>query len=65
MWKIAWVDGLNRETIADRLIVENIKNKDEALAMLRGLQEDFGSDFDWYQVISQETRLSLGMEDLV
>ncbi len=64
--KIIWVDGYNRESIADRLVCENIKYKPEGETMLEALRKKIKGDHSqWYLLVEDDKRLSRGMADLV
>lgn len=62
--KIIWRDGYNRETIADRLVCDNIKSKAEAVIMLTALRDNI-NESQWYDIVEDDYILSRGMEDLV
>lgn len=64
--KIVAVDNSARESVADRLVAEGIRNEQEGETMLKALQatcSEHGST--WYQLKPDDYRLSRGMEDLV
>lgn len=64
--KIVCVDNYARESIADRLVAENIALKDEADAICESLNENAGNDSNYfYKVVEDDYRLWRGMEELV
>lgn len=63
--KIVCVDNYARDTVADRLVAENL-NEHEARVMCLALNEDPARSSDaWFVVKPDDYRLSRGMEDLV
>ena len=66
MYKIIATDNFDRETIADRLICDNISSEDLGSLMvdaLNGMGDD--TDLWFYKLVPHDYRLSRGMEDLV
>lgn len=65
--KIICVDNYARETVADRLVADNIKSEEYAKCMCKALCDKYSSEYstEWFQVVDDNYRLSRGMEDLV
>lgn len=65
--KIICTDNFNQETIADRLVAKDIINESEADTMCQALNDKYSGEMahDWFRVVPDDYRLSLGMEDLV
>lgn len=64
--KIIWTDGFNRESVADKLVAENVREH-EGKIMIKALESACkgGDESDWYMLVPDDYRLSRGMEDLV
>ena len=62
--QIIQVDGLDRDAIADILVLSELSKKD-GLSTLKNLQENEGSDYIWFSLVEDDYRLSRGMEDLI
>lgn len=63
--KIIWTDGYARETIADRLVAENVPEVYAGI-MLEALKKHYKYDeSNWFRIVPDDFRLSRGMEDLV
>jgi hypothetical protein len=62
--KLIKVDGLNRDSIADVLIQEDLTEED-GQRLLSEYIARHGSDFVWFLLVPDDHRLSRGMEDLV
>lgn len=63
--KIICTDNYGRESVAERLVAENIKNSDEASSMCAALNKIEGGSSDHYLVKEDDYRLWRGMEELV
>lgn len=66
--KIIGTDNYARETIADFLVAENIKNKEFAELMCKALNEKYcNNDYaiTFYKVVEDDFKLSKGMADFV
>ena len=64
--KIIAVDNYARETVADRLVADNITIPSEAKIMLDALQKTCGrASSIWYHVRPDDYVLSRGMADIV
>lgn len=64
--KIICMDNFARETIADRVVAENVKPGVEADAMLRGLIDTcWPNGPNWYKLVEDDYKLCRGVEDLV
>lgn len=64
--KVVAVDNWARETIADRLIVENVHFKDLADFYASEVNASLVVNGDFFfEVYKQDDRLSRGMEDLI
>lgn len=62
--KIVCTDNYARETVADRLIADNIKSEPEAKTMVDALNAA-RYDSDWYVIKADADPLWRGMEELV
>lgn len=62
--KIINSDNFGRETIADRLICENVKSAIECEAMVKGLRLIAG-ECDWYHMVDDDFELYKGVEILI
>lgn len=70
MLKIIGTDNLNRETVADTLVLGFIPREEEAKAKefvrwLNRLGHAYTDGGTCYKLVDQDYRLSRGMEDLV
>ena len=63
--KIIAVDNLARETVADRLVFENIDQKTGEAMVQDANQGATGYTVWWYRLVEDDYRLNKGMEDLV
>ena len=62
--KVISTDNLDRETVADKLIVENV-TIEQGKAIVDELNK-YGPRYEkWYEVVKDDYELSRGMEDLV
>ena len=65
MFKVVWVDGYNRESVADRLIVDMLtRTQAEFLCEWFRFMED-GDPSQWFRVYTQEAKLWRGMEEFI
>lgn len=62
--KIICVDNYDRESVADRLVAENVKSLDEARIIVQALNAK-RSHNDWYALRADDYKLWRGMEELV
>ena len=62
--KLIQIDGLDRDTIADILILDKLSDY-QALILLAAYTKCFGSNFVSFKVVPEDYRLCRGMEDLV
>lgn len=62
--KIIATDNLARESVADRLVADNISDKREGELMVDALNSCRRGE-DWYVLVADNYRLSRGMEDLL
>lgn len=64
--KIIGTDNLARESVADILVAENVREF-YAAAMVEGLNKRFcqGDDGIFFKLVPDDYRLSRGMEDLI
>ncbi len=66
MLKIIWCDGYARESVADRLVCENISSQTEAEIILNALRDALkGDESQWYRIVLQDKELWRGMEELI
>jgi hypothetical protein len=68
--KIIGTDNHARETVADSLVAENIANPVLGQVMVDALNHKYNSsDHDmpgtWYMLVSDDYRLSKGLEDFI
>lgn len=63
--KLILMDNLDRETVADILVAENIQNNELADILLGRLETYFKGSAWWPTLKPDNYRLSRGMEDLV
>lgn len=66
--KIIGTDNYARETIADFLVAENIKNKEFAEIMCEALNKKYcNHDYaiTFYKIVDDDFRLSNGMADFI
>lgn len=64
--KIVKVDNFDRETEPQRLVAENIQNKEEVAIMLKALQNScYPEGSTWYRVFPDDYKLWRGMEEFV
>jgi hypothetical protein len=64
--KIVCTDNFARETVADRLVAENIANVEECRVMVDALQKTcISGGPHWYVMKPDSYVLSRGMEDFV
>jgi len=64
-YKVVWRDGYDRETVADRLIADDM-NRTQAFVLcdwLRHMSRD--NESDWFVVFPQSKPLWRGMEEFV
>ena len=62
--KIIGVDNYNRESIADYLVCDNVRDEAFGNAMVKALNE-YPNGSTFFRLVPSDHRLSLGMEDLV
>ena len=62
--KLIQVDGYQRDTVADVLLVSGL-NKEEGLIVLEACIKAWGSDSIWFRLVEDDYRLCRSMEDLV
>ena len=66
MWKIIQTDGYARETVAERLLAENIFLENDAIVMLEALRsQNIRDESVWYEIVPQDHVLWRGMEEIV
>lgn len=66
--KIIGTDNYARETVADFLVADNIKNNEFAKVMCKALNEKYcNSEYalTYYKVVENDFKLSKGMADLI
>jgi hypothetical protein len=66
--KIIGTDNFNRDSVADFLVAENIKNEDFGKVMVEALNKKYCRRDDspyYYRLVADDYRLSRGMADLV
>jgi hypothetical protein len=63
-FKVLWTDGYARETIADRVIAENLGHY-EATAICERLQRESTWEGSWWKVVPQDAHVWGGMEELI
>lgn len=65
--KIIAVDNYARESVADRLVAENIQSEEEGNVMLGALRAKYSGRFSptWYELVADDHKLRRGMEELV
>ena len=62
--RLIQVDGYQRDTVADVLLLENL-DMEEGAIVLEAYIKAWGSDSVWFRIVEDDYRLSRGMEDLV
>lgn len=62
--KVICTDNYARESVADRLVAEGL-TEEQAAAKVGDLNVTNRNSNDWYRAVSDDYRLSRGMEDLV
>lgn len=62
--KIICTDNYARESVADRLVAENINSDREANFMLAALKST-AYETDFYQLVADDYQIWRGMEELV
>ena len=62
--KLIQVDGYQRDTVADILILEGL-DKENSETVLEAHLKRWGSDSIWFRVVDDNYVLSRGMEDLI
>lgn len=62
--KIICTDNYARESVADRLVAENVKNDDEAQFIIEALNSRAGHA-EYYVIRDDDYKLWRGMEELV
>jgi hypothetical protein len=64
--KIIWTDGLNRDSVADRVVVTDIATEKLGNILLKVfLANEDNTEKDWYLLVEDSYPLKRGMEDLV
>jgi hypothetical protein len=63
--KIIAVDNYARESVADRLVAENIKSEEEGNIMLDALRAKYSGTSTWYAIVPDAHKLWRGMEELI
>ena len=63
--KIIRVDGYDRDSVAQRLVAEGIRNQEEAKIMLGALCDKRGDDSNWYRLVEDNHILWRGMAEFV
>ncbi len=64
LFKVVWTDGYARETVAERVVEENLSFL-EADAYCRALREASNWESDWWIVKPQSARLRGGLVEFV
>ena len=62
-YKVAWVDGFARESVADHLVQDHMTHE-AAIALCAKLRKESEWEGDWWHVVPQEEALWGGMADL-
>jgi hypothetical protein len=65
MMKIIAVDNFARESVADRLIADNIANEVVGNIMVKALNSDCDVSASFYKLVPDDYKLWGGMEELV
>lgn len=64
--KIIAVDNFARESVADWLVCENVRNETVGKIMVDALNRENGIDGgDFYKLVSDDHKLWRGMEELI
>jgi hypothetical protein len=63
-FKVLWTDGYARETIADRVVAENL-GRLEANAICERLQQDSQWAGNWWKIVPQDAHVWRGMAEFV
>ena len=63
-YKVVWVDGFARETVADHLVQAHM-TYEAATALCAKLCEESKWEGNWWKVVPQEEALWRGMADLI
>lgn len=66
-WKVITTDNFARETVADRLIIQNVHSEEFAKFIAEQYQAKFGGEqaWDFYTQRPMSARLWRGMEEFI
>ena len=64
LYKVVWVDGYNRDAVADRLVKDSLTAED-ANTLCENLRKDSTYEGNWWVVRKQDAALWGGLKEFV